>query len=1321
MTMKLLSIMWASYVPVLKEAVEKTGVFRLQAYSSKQINAEPELVEAVCRDLKKADLILVYRTADGFWEVIEDEIRDLGARIPVIVVGPDPSYWALSTVNPEIIGTTYRYILYNGVENFEEMLKFLMASVFSSNIAFLPPKETVWEGVYHPEWGGPFGATADFLEAYPHRNRPLVGVLFSRTNWVTGNLEVEKALIRALEKRGMGTLPVFFYSLKDKSLGNLSGEEAIRKFLLSSDGTPLVEALVKLTVFFLGQKGSDMGESQAEAGARLLRQLNVPLIGPVISYYKEREAWLEDPQGLGQQVAWSMALPEFEGVIEPLIVGATRGISNPEEESYAPIADRMDRLAARVSRWVGLSMKPNRSKKIAIILHNNPCASVEATVGGGAHLDTLESVAHILKGMQEAGYAVTSPESGKALIDEILGRKALSEFRWTTTDEIVKKGGVLVHLEKERYLPWFEELPEATRTRMIEAWGEPPGEERDGIPAAMLHQGKILITGVSFGNAVVCVQPKRGCAGARCDGQVCKILHDPEVPPPHQYLATYKWLSREFGADAVIHVGTHGNLEFLPGKATGLSCGCLPDAGIDEMPHLYIYNADNPPEGTIAKRRSYGTLVDHMQAVMVQGELYGDLDEIERLLFEYEKVKDLEPGKAHTVKHMIEAKLREGNLDTMVKVPPGAPFNQVVTAAHEALSLLKNSYIPKGMHVFGRIPEGERFSEFVYAIVRYDNTPDSLRGIVKMLLAENPEYAGLEEAILKDVVDTKAKEACTRYLEEGRPILESLRESAQSVIQGQAATDENAAGPQNPRPISHNVIPGLTRNPDLADLLDSGVRRNDDAEKILLVAQAIQAKIDEVKQKTLLSDELGALLNGMNGGYIAPGPSGIVTRGRADILPTGRNFYSLDPHKVPSKVAWEVGRQLARKILAKYLEEEGKYPENIAFYWQCTDIMWSEGEGMAQMMYLLGVQPVWKSNGRVSGFDIIPVGDLGRPRVDITIRVSGITRDNFPASIELLDEVVQAVARLDESVEENYVRKHLLEQTPEAGEDYQADDEAFRRATYRIFASMPGVYQAGTQLAVYASAWKDENDLADVFLSWNGYAYGKGSFGEPAHEALRQSLKTVELTFNKTVTDEYDLLGCCAYFGAHGGLINAAKVVSGKAVKNYYGDTREQGEVQVRDLADEIRRVVRTKLLNPKWIEGMKEHGYKGASEVSKRIGRVYGWDATSNEVDDWVFDDIARTFMMDEENRKFFEDNNPYALEEIARRLIEAAERGLWAPAPDVKDALKEIYIEIEGWIEEKMGEVEGDFQGGAIDIITANEVEGWKRRLEETLGKKG
>jgi len=473
----------------------------------------------------------------------------------------------------------------------------------------------------------------------------------------------------------------------------------------------------------------------------------------------------------------------------------------------------------------------------------------------------------------------------------------------------------------------------------------------------------------------------------------------------------------------------------------------------------------------------------------------------------------------------------------------------------------------------------------------------------------------------------------------------------------------------------------------------------------------IRERILDINRRIEESREIESLLHGLSGGYIPAGPSGLITRGRDDILPTGRNFYSLDPHRVPTKPAWEIGQKLADALIAKHLKEEGRYPENVAIFWMCNDIMWADGEGMAQIMYLLGVKPIWLSNGRIKGFEVIPLSELNRPRIDVTIRVSGITRDNFPNVIELIDEAVQEVARLEEPLEMNFVRKHALEQMKE-------DGGGFRDATLRIFCSMPGTYQAGTQLAVYASAWKEEKDLAEVFLYWNGYAYGKGIWGKEKHRQFAGILRSVDVTYNKVVSDEYDLFGCCCYFGTHGGMTAAARHLSGKDVKTYYGDTRESDHVEVRDLADEIRRVVRTKLLSPRWIEGMKRHGYKGAGDISKRIGRVYGWEATTQEVDDWIFDDIARTFLMNEENRKFFEEHNPWALEEIGRRLIEAWERGLWNPAEDVKEVLKEIYLEVEGWIEEKMGDVKGEFQGGSIDVVTKEEVEFWKKKMQEVMG---
>ncbi|MFH1026991.1 MAG: cobaltochelatase subunit CobN [Pseudomonadota bacterium] len=1262
--MKLFTIMWSNYIPPLKEVCAANGV-QLTAYSTKQANQHPEIMDALRGDMATADCILLYRTSDPVWDELEEDIRVCGEQCPVVVVGSDPTLWGLSTVGLEIAATAYNYILYNGDENLDNLLKYLRARVLGEDVLYAVPKQVPWEGLHHPLLDGVFSSTDAYLSAYRSAlgdpRVGWVGVLFSRSNWVNKNLEVEKSLITELESLGLGVIPAFFYSIKDAGMGNLSGAEVIETYF-TADGKLLVQGIVKLTSFFLASHSGGIKESDAPPGVELLKRLNIPLFSPVISYYKNEEQWLADPEGLGAQVGWSMAMPEFEGVIEPLVVGASSGTDNPEEERYLPIPDRMRKFAGRVAGWLALGNKPIAERKVAFILHNNPCVSVEASVGGAAHLDSLESVALIMGRMKEAGYNVTPPASGKELIDTIMERKAISEFRWTTVEEIVAKGGTLDLLETERYRPWFAELPQGTQERMCGAWGNPPGEEKEGIPVAMVHDGKILITGVNYGNAVVCAQPKRGCAGARCDGQVCKILHDPDVPPPHQYVATYKWLAREFGVDVIVHVGTHGNLEFLPGKATGLSSGCFPDIGIDNMPHLYIYNADNPPEGTIAKRRSYATLVNHLQTVMVPGELYGDLEAIERLLDDYRRFKAVEPGKAHTISHMLAEKVK--GLQLIKGEISHDNVESKVDEIHDALAMLKGTRIPKGMHVFGKLPEGESLSEFIYAIVRYENTPESLRGLTAQALVRFPDE---EDDVFRERVDSVARQLCKTYLEQGEPLQDGF--AAFCTTSG----------------------------------LDSAI-----------ITQ-VQTFIDTVRDGVLASDETGSLFNGFNAGYIAPGPSGLMTRGKPEILPTGRNFYSLDPHKLPSPVAWETGKQLAEKTLDKYLEDEGLYPENIAFHWQCTDIMWTDGEGMSQMLYLLGVCPEWQPNGRVRSFTIIPLEQLRRPRIDITVRVSGITRDNFPSTIDLLDEAVQAVAVLDEPIEMNYVRKHTLERL---GAESADNEEALREATYRIFASMPGTYQAGTQLAVYASAWETEKDLSDVFLYWNGYAYGKGTYGAKAHNSLKESLRTVSLTFNKTASDEYDLTGCCCYFGTHGGMINAARVVSGNEIKNYYGDTREQGQVRIRTLEEEMRRIARGKILNPIWIEGMKEHGYKGAGEISKRVGRLYGWQATAKVVDDSVFDDVARTFMMDEQNREFFEQENPWALEEIARRLLEAAERGLWQPADDVRDQLKDIYLEIEGWMEERMGDTHGEFQGGSIDIITAAEVDGWKSRMAEVLG---
>ncbi|HOI69976.1 MAG TPA: cobaltochelatase subunit CobN [Methanothrix sp.] len=1233
--MLIASVTWSSELPLLLESAKEVGL-DLEAWSSSQL-AEAQYMEECLESLKRAQIILLHPSSDGCWD---DIIPALDPKTPVISFGRDPSHWVLSTVSSEVTTAVNRYILFGGPENYKNMLKYACRQVLGLDLDYDPPQELIWQGLYHPRHETPFASIDEYLQWYGPLRSSTVGIIFSRTYWANGDLALVDALIEELEKR-FSVIPVFCFGMGDEDLGAMSSGQAAEAFFLGR-----VDAIVNLQPIFRAKN--------LEGAVGSLSKLNVPVFHPLTVYHKTEEEWQEDIHGLSSsEVGWSVAMPEFEGVIEPLIIGVTdKSISDGALiERHVPLEERVSKVCSRVSAWIALKKKPPSERKVAFILHNNPCVSAEASVGGGAHLDTLESVARIMNRMVETGYHLEDPpKNGKELIETIMGRKAISEFRWTPIEEIVEKGGALAYLSEEEYRRWFDRLSPKVQDRISEAWGRPPGEEKDGIPAAMLYHGKIVVTGVQYGHGLVCAQPKRGCAGARCDGQVCKILHDPDVPPTHQYLATYRYIEDCFGADVIVHVGTHGNLEFLPGKSVGLSGDCYPDIGIGDLPHLYIYNSDNPPEGTIAKRRSYAVLIDHMQTVMTDSDLYGELKELEEKIAEYHRAKVSDGGRAHALEHIILELLEKSNLAKEMKLEKmmgsGASFEEILERAHDKISQLYNTQIPDGMHIFGLLPEGERREEMVRAILR----PQVRKAAAGLL--------GIEvTARLEDLLEVDGL---------GKELISAMME-------------DDGSGDLK-----------------LNSVLDSrGLKANE-------ALVALRDRVEELRMRIEESEEMESLLHGFSSGFIKPGPSGLVTKGKIEVLPTGRNFFSLDPSSIPTEAAWMVGRKLAKSLIDKYQKEQGRLPENVAMFWMAGDVMYADGEQMAQMFSLIGVEPVWKS-GRLKGYKVVPLEELGRPRIDLTVRVSGITRDCFYNCIEMMDQAIKEVAGLDEPPEMNFLHKHDLENGP----------------TPRIFASRPGTYGNGVNLAVYASAWKENKDLSDVFIYWNGYAYGKGFFGEESQERLIKQLKSVDVTFNKTTTDEKDLFGCCCYFGNHGGLTIAAREVSGKEVEAYYGDTRDADHVEVRDLADEVRRVVRTKLLNPKWIEGMKRHGYKGAGDISKRVGRVYGWEATTSEVDDWIFDEIAKTFIMDEDNREFFQENNPWAMEEMGRRLLEAEQRGLWKADPEVLDALKSLYLEIEGWMEERMGDVGGEFQGGAIDVVTADEVAAWKEKMSKVLGE--
>jgi len=1231
--MKIVGIIWGGELPLIKKACEDQLVSHhfITSISAR----DKKNLEMILSSLHDADLFIIHPSTDSFWD---DLIPRIPNNIPTIPIGFDQEGLSATTVPVKVALTASAYYIYGGEKNLDNLIRYLRAEVLHEDIIYDLPEPAVWDGIYHPDASLVFSSPDDYFTWRGKRHNSTIGILFYRLYWANRDLRVIDALIRKLEAEH-DVIPVFCIGTGDADLGARPGQEVIEEYF-----TGKIDLLVNLQSVTLSRNTKETVEG--------LKELNVPIIHPVIIYNRDQTEWEQDSAGLtSTEIGWAIVVPEFLGMTSMIPIGV-KSPDDPhmgETEWHDPLTERIDRISRLIAGWIQLKKKNPAERKIAFILNNSPCASIEATVGTAAHLDSLESIAGIMHNMHDAGYTVNPPVDGKELITTILERKALSEFRWTSVAETVKKGGALALLGPDTWNPWIGSLPLSIQDQLRETWGNPPGEEIDGVPPGMVYDGKLVITGISYGNILVMTQPKRGCAGSRCDGQVCKILHDPEIPPPYHYLVTYHYLVKEFKADAIVHVGTHGTLEFLPGKSVVLSDSCLPDAILGPVPFIYLYNTDNPPEGTIAKRRTSATLIGHMQSIMTESGLYGELLELADRIDEYIRSRKSDPARAHALEHVILELIKSSNLGNEINIElikkSGGGMDEVIDAAHVSLTRIYNSQIPDGMHVFGQLPEGIKKAEYIVGLLRYNQ---ELR---KLMV----DLTGL------DIIPKAGEFALLRMLDE------QAKRFTLSLLEGNLPDEaaKYALGDKLQRPDSILLMPTAEKVLELSNLLES-------------------------------SNEYTALLRSLSAEYIEPGPSGLVSRGRTDILPTGRNFYSLDPYSVPTEAAFRVGRKLAEVLLEKYQSEEGRYPETVAVYWMASDIMWSDGETFGKLLHLLGVEPIYRQS-RVTGFKIIPLSTLDRPRIDISVRASGILRDCFYNCIDLLDDAVAEVAVLDEPDELNYIKKH------------QQNKSAHMP---RVFGSRAGTYGMGVNLALYASAWKEETELADIYIAWNGYGYGRGVYGKASHDDLIAQLKTVDVTFNKTATDEYDLLGCCCYFGTHGGMTIAAETVKGKQIASYYGDTRDPGQVEVRTLAEELTRVVRTKLLNPKYIEGLKEHGYSGASELSRRIGRVYGWDATTGQVDDWIFDDIARTFLLDPDNRAFFEENNPYALEEIGRRLLEANERSIWEADPDVIRGVKETYLEIEGWLEDRIDENGDQLQGGSIDIFTMNDIPTWKEK---------
>ena len=1159
-------------------------------------------------------------------------------------------------VSPSEVDAVFSYLIRGGVTNFQNMFLFLSDSYLGSEHGHEAPSEVSWEGVYHQS--EPDGMDVqDFIERRFQAGRPNIAILFYRAHWMSGNLRTVDALVNRLEELGANVLPVYSFSLKHNPEGDGQANRTFTEILCDPDGQARVHCIINT----MGMSMTDLREGVATfaTGPQVdhLDKLNVPIIQGIFSTGNEAD-WEASSLGLGPvDTAMSVALPEFDGRIITVPISFKEEVAsevNGRNEKMdarlqrnLPQLDRIDFLARLSVKWAALRLKPNSEKRVAIILSNYP--TKDARVGNAVGLDTPASVINVLNAMKDGGYQVTDiPADGDELVHRIIER--CSNDTDTLTEEQLRLAAG--HVSGKQYSEWFATFPKQVQTELRAAWGEPPGQVyRTGDDLA--------IAGIDLGNVFVGLQPPRGFGE-----NPIAVYHSPDLPPTHHYVAYYRWVRDIFKADAMVHMGKHGTMEWLPGKGIGLSNSCYPEVTLEDLPLFYPFIINNPGEGAQAKRRAHATIVDHLIPPMTTADSYGDIARLEQLMDEHYQCQTLDPAKLPFLEGQIWDMVRQADLDRDLGVDElPEDFGDFILHIDGYLCELKDAQIKDGLHTLGEVPQDEQMTGLLSALTRLDT------GGIPSLRRSLAEAMGLDYTSLLDEPALPAADPVPAPLINGddAPIrtqgdllerLEVLSRSAYSMLdaggfksEGVARTVEQLLGAKDAQ-----ISAVLTY---VADTLHPALLRT--------------------------TDEIGNLLRGLDGQFVPAGPSGAPTRGMANILPTGRNFYSVDPKTIPSPTAWDMGVGLADALLAVYMEEEGAYPEMVGLVIWGTSAMRTHGDDIAQVFSLLGVKPVWQQESRrVSGLEVIPLSELGRPRIDVTVRISGFFRDAFPNLIELIDQAVELVASLDESPEHNMVVKHFQEDRAADQSTGENTDSESNPALYRIFGSKPGTYGAGILGAIDERNWETVQDLAEVYTAWGGYAYTRQDFGVHARDQFRRRFGQIVVAAKNQDNREHDIFDSDDYMQYHGGMIATVRALTGENPQQFFGDSSDPTRARVRKLEDEARRVFRTRVVNPKWIDSMKRHGYKGAFELSATVDYMFGYDATAQVIEDWMYENVTESYVLDPETQKFFQQSNPWALRDIVERLLEAIQRGMWEnPPPDMKEKLQQMFLDLEANLE--------------------------------------
>jgi cobaltochelatase CobN len=1140
----------------------------------------------------------------GYWPYGVDRLaalaRERGIALALLPGDdqPDAELAELATLPRDPSHRLWRYLAEGGAGNAEQFLRF-GASLLGRTVAWREPAPLLHAGLY---WRGGDHVSLDDLRAHWRGGEPVAAIIFYRALMQAANTAPVDALIDALVARGLNPLPLFATSLKDPQSTAIMGE------VLAASPPDII---LNATAFAASVPGEAHRASVFDAA-------DCPVLQIIFSGGDER-TWREGTQGLGaRDIAMNAALPEIDGRI------ITRALSFKAAErrdcltecdlvAYAPVADRVAFVADLARNWLRLRRTPVDERRIALVLANYP--NRDGRIGNGVGLDTPQSVVDMLHALKAEGYRVEDiPADGDALVRRLIaGPTNAAAGHNRPSEEQFPRGD---------YAAVFASLPRAVQDQVSARWGV---AERDPFfRESRLDCGHFAVPAFRCGNIAIALQPARGY-----NIDPAQSYHDPALVPPHGYLAFYAWISDGLRAQAVIHFGKHGNLEWLPGKAVALSAECFPEAALGPLPHLYPFIVNDPGEGTQAKRRAQAVIIDHLTPPLTRAESYGRLAELERLVDEYYAASGSDPRRLKLLRQQILELVRASGLDRDCGIAAADAPDAALGKLDAYLCELKEMQIRDGLHIFGRAPEGDQLTDLIVALVRLP------RGSL-------PHQASLIRALARDLA--------LGFDPLGGDLGAPWRGPKPPALAGEGAW--------------RSVGDTVERLEALARSLVAGERTPAESwGETRAVLQWIERELRPAVVACGKAERDG-LLRGLAGRFVPPGPSGAPTRGRPEVLPTGRNFYSLDTRAVPTPAAWQLGWKSAALLVARYAEEHGTYPRRLALSAWGTSNMRTGGDDIAQALALMGARPQWETKtGRVTGFEILPASLLDRPRVDVTLRISGFFRDAFPNLIDLVDSAARAVAALEEPAEINPLAARVAADRARFEAQGMAPDAAARRAGHRVFGSKPGAYGAGLQALIDERGWRDERDLAEAYLAWGGYAYGAGAQGAGEHALFRERLGAIEAVVQNQDNREHDLLDSDDYYQFEGGLAVTVRHLAGAAPAVYHADHSRPEAPRIRTLEEEVARVVHARVVNPKWLKGVMRHGYKGGFEMTATVDYLFAFAATARAVKDHHFDAVYEAYLETPEVRGFLEAHNPDALREIAARLGEAIERGLWRP----------------------------------------------------------